>query len=224
MNKSDNINELAKALSAAQIEMSGAYKDSKNPFFKSNYADLKQVMQVFQTYYAPRGLAVSQLVGLGEIETILMHESGQYISTTCLLPLAKQNDPQAMGSSISYMRRYALSAVLGVYQTDDDGEGAMQRKTSQIASRIVPEQPHPEDGDPNAIHPYRIPFGKFKMRTLEEVGPKSLADYIDYLEAQAQKKNAPIVGQVAEFIENAAGFIAAFENNSDWANFSNNKN
>jgi hypothetical protein len=221
MNKSENINELAKALSAAQIEMSGAYKDSKNPFFKSSYADLKQVMQVFQTYYAPKGLAVSQLVGLGEIETILMHESGQYISTICLLPLAKQNDPQAMGISISYMRRYALSAVLGVYQTDDDGEGAMNRKNAQNNSRIIPDQPAADDGDPNALHPYRIPFGKYKMRTLEEVGPKALADYIDYLEQQAQKKNVPIVGQVADFIESAAGYIAALENGSDWASFSN---
>ena len=63
MNKSESIGNLAKALGAAQMEMNGAYKDSKNPFFKSNYADLKQVMQVFQTYYAPKGLAVSQLVG-----------------------------------------------------------------------------------------------------------------------------------------------------------------
>lgn len=151
MNKSESIGELAKALQTSQMAMNGAYKDSKNPFFKSSYADLKQVMQVFQTYYAPNGLAVSQLVGVDCIETILMHESGQWISSSCALPIAKQNDPQAMGSSISYMRRYSLSSILGVYQTDDDGESAMDRPQPVLQSKTFSVPPVTQQNTPDAI-------------------------------------------------------------------------
>ena len=216
MNKSEQINELAKALSGAQVEMNGAYKDSKNPFFKSNYADLKQVMQVFQAYYAPRGLAVTQLVGLGDITTVLIHSSGQYISTTCALPVAKQNDPQSLGSSISYMRRYSLSGLMGLYQTDDDGEAGVGRgpKTETAIKKEVAvkaDQPDPEDGDPSAVTKYIIPFGGYKNRTLEEVGPKDLEKYILGLEERAAKSGAVITGNVKEFIDRASEYIRQWE-------------
>lgn len=212
MNKSESIGNLAKALGAAQMEMNGAYKDSKNPFFKSNYADLKQVMQVFQTYYAPKGLAVSQLVGQDCIETILMHESGQWVSSSCALPVAKQNDPQAMGSSISYMRRYSLSSILGVYQTDDDGESAMDRPQptqSAIAPKIEnkPVQqavaPLPLTGDPGAL---KIGFGKYKGKSVGEVSKQELKDYVLYLEDQSKLKEVPIEGQIKEFVVAARAF------------------
>jgi hypothetical protein len=222
MNKSEQINELAKALSAAQVEMNGAYKDSKNPFFKSNYADLKQVMQVFQSYYAPRGLAVTQLVGIGEITTVLMHSSGQFISTTCSLPVAKQNDPQSLGSSVSYMRRYSLSGLMGLYQTDDDGEAGVGRGPKPEAATkhevaVKPDQPHPEDGNPHAVTKYIIPVGGYKNRTLEEVGPKALEKYILDLEERAARSGATITGNIKEFIDRASEYIKDWErqNNLD---------
>lgn len=212
MNKSEAIGELAKALQTSQMAMNGAYKDSKNPFFKSSYADLKQVMQVFQTYYAPNGLAVSQLVGVDCIETILMHESGQWISSSCALPIAKQNDPQAMGSSISYMRRYSLSSILGVYQTDDDGESAMDRPQhvqSSIAPKIenkpasVGVAPLPLTSDPGAL---KINFGKYKGKAVGEVSKQELRDYVLYLEDQSKLKEVPIEGQIKEFVVAARAF------------------
>ena len=138
----NDINELAKALSLAQIEMNGAFKDAKNPFFKSNYADLKQVMQVFQTYYAPKGLAVAQLVSGKCLKTILMHTSGQSISSEGEIPIAKPNDPQAFGSALTYMRRYTLAAIIGCYQTDDDAELAMGRtEAPKIDSKPITAKP-----------------------------------------------------------------------------------
>ena len=138
----NDINELAKALSLAQIEMNGAFKDAKNPFFKSNYADLKQVMQVFQTYYAPKGLAVAQLVSGKCLKTILMHTSGQSISSEGEIPIAKVNDPQAFGSALTYMRRYTLAAIIGCYQTDDDAELSMGRtEAPKIVSQPIISQP-----------------------------------------------------------------------------------
>ena len=130
MNKSESIKQLAAALNKAQSEMSGAKKLSKNPFFKSKYADLKEVIECVKAPFANNGLSFSQFPissdGFAGVETILMHESGEYISNEFTLKCAK-NDPQGMGSAITYARRYSLQSVAGVPAEDDDGESAMKR-------------------------------------------------------------------------------------------------
>lgn len=112
----ENINELAKALALAQNEIGGAKKDSSNPFFKSKYADLESVWEACRAALTKNGLSISQLVGSDEkglnLTTILLHSSGQTLTTTCSVPIAKQNDPQAAGSAITYFRRYQLVKVI----------------------------------------------------------------------------------------------------------------
>lgn len=132
MNKSENINELAAALSRAQNEMGGAVKDSKNPFFKSNYADLTSVIKAIKQPFVNNGLSYAQFPvtssggnGVG-VKTMLMHLSGQWIEEEFYLPLAKQ-DPQAAGSAITYARRYSLAALAGIPSVDDDSEASMMR-------------------------------------------------------------------------------------------------
>jgi hypothetical protein len=131
MNKSENIAELAKALNKAQGEMSGAKKKSANPFFKSKFADLNSVVDAVRIPFHENGLSYSQFPisqeGMVGVETILMHESGEWLSQQLLLPIVK-NDPQAAGSAITYARRYSLQAVAGIPAEDDDGESAMTRK------------------------------------------------------------------------------------------------
>jgi len=131
MHKSDSIKELAGALSKAQNEMSGAAKDSKNPFFKSSYADLGSVVRAIKESFAANDLSYSQFPlmedGKVGVETILMHSSGEWISSVLLLPVTKQ-DPQAAGSAITYARRYALQAIAGIPSEDDDGNHASQSK------------------------------------------------------------------------------------------------
>ena len=136
MNKSENINELAAALSRAQNEMGGAVKDSKNPFFKSNYADLTSVIKTIKQPFVNNGLSYAQFPvtssggnGVG-VKTILMHLSGQWIEEEFYLPLAKQ-DPQAAGSAITYARRYSLAALAGIPSVDDDSEASMMRGKPQ---------------------------------------------------------------------------------------------
>jgi hypothetical protein len=130
MNKSDQINELATALSKAQAEISGALKDSKNPFFKSNYADLQSVWDACRIPLTKNNLCVMQLSDTIEnsvvVETVLAHSSGQWISSQ-LKMLPEKNTPQAIGSCISYARRYSLASMVGVYQTDDDAEGTKKQ-------------------------------------------------------------------------------------------------
>lgn len=127
MDKSDSIKELATALNKAQDEMGGAVKGAANPFFKSKYADLAAVVQAIKEPFAVNGLSYSQFPiskdGLVGVETILMHKSGEFISSELLLSPTKK-DPQAAGSAITYARRYALQALAGIPSEDDDGNKA----------------------------------------------------------------------------------------------------
>jgi hypothetical protein len=136
MNKSETIASLAAALSKAQAEMSGAKKSAKNPFFKSNYANLEEVINCVKEPFANNGLSFVQFPisgdGLAGVETIIMHESGEFIANEFMLKCAK-NDPQGMGSAITYARRYGLQSACGIPSEDDDGEGAMQRKAPAMS-------------------------------------------------------------------------------------------
>ena len=132
--KSEQINELAAALAKAQAKIRGAVKDSANPFFKSSYADLQSVWDAIREPLAANGLCVIQTTATNaagglELITTLAHASGQWIEGRFpVLPL--KNEPQAVGSAVSYSRRYSLAAIAGVYQTDDDAEQAQARNAS----------------------------------------------------------------------------------------------
>jgi hypothetical protein len=136
MNQSEQINELATALAKCQGEITPAIKDSSNPYFKSKYADLNSVWSVCRQPLSKHGLAVIQTIDKDEsgnliLITTLVHNSGQWIRSKTPIPLMK-SDPQAMGSSITYMRRYSLSAIVGIStDEDDDGEKAMNRNADR---------------------------------------------------------------------------------------------
>lgn len=130
MNKSDSIKSLAIALCKAQGEMSGASKGANNPFFKSKYADLSAVVQAVKEPFANNGLSYVQFPieqgGRIGVETILMHDSGEYLSNEFTVQLSKQ-DAQGAGSAITYCRRYALQSIAGIPSEDDDGNGAQNK-------------------------------------------------------------------------------------------------
>lgn len=133
MLKSEQINELAAALAKAQGQIEGAKKSSSNPFFKSKYADLAECWNTCREALTANGISVIQMPeeinenGRLNITTMLAHSSGQYISSTLTMTVTKL-DPQAIGSAITYGRRYALAAMVGLAQEDDDGEKAMARQ------------------------------------------------------------------------------------------------
>jgi hypothetical protein len=128
--QSEQINELAAALSKAQASITGALKDSANPFFKSKYADLASCWDACRKQLTDNGLAVIQTTdvvdGVVFVKTTLAHSSGQWIVGA--LPVkSKDESPQAQGSGITYARRYALAAMVGLAQIDDDAEAAQGR-------------------------------------------------------------------------------------------------
>jgi hypothetical protein len=126
---SDEIHELATALSKAQGEIEDAAKGAENPYFKSKYADLAAVRGVIREPLAKHGLAIVQnpatVQGGVEVETILLHSSGQFMSSKLFMPVAK-SDAQGIGSAITYARRYSLLSILCLATEDDDGNAAVR--------------------------------------------------------------------------------------------------
>lgn len=146
MHKSEQINELAKALSAAQTEITGATKDSTNPHFKSKYADLAAIWDAVRGPLTKNKLAVTQCVEIQHedrtlqfekvdiLVTTLMHESGQWIESVYPVRPVK-NDPQGFMSALTYARRGALAAITGCPSIDDDGNAASEAASSQHYAR-----------------------------------------------------------------------------------------
>jgi hypothetical protein len=130
MQTSENLNELATALAKAQGEITGALKDSANPFFKSKFADLASCWDACRSALSKNGLAVTQFPQSDPtgtyLVTNLLHSSGQWMRSDMVLQ-PKDETSQAMGSALTYARRYALCAVVGVAQVDDDGNAASGR-------------------------------------------------------------------------------------------------
>jgi len=144
MDKSETITELAKALAKAQGQIKPAIKDSENPHFRSKYADLSSVWDACRKPLTDNGLSVVQMPTDAPtpdsvaLTTLLLHTSGEYISSTVSAPLTKK-DAQAIGSALTYLRRYALSAIIGVVaDDDDDGNAASRPHTNGAASYAAP--------------------------------------------------------------------------------------
>ncbi len=147
--QTESIADLSTALAAAQRMMEGASKDSANPFFKSSYADLASVWNAIREPLAANGLAIMQMPGADgakvTITTLLTHSSGQWVSSD-LTMTAKEDTPQAIGSAITYARRYALQSIAGVAPEDDDGERAQGRQTQP--QQKSPQNQKPQFGKP----------------------------------------------------------------------------
>jgi len=143
MKTSNEINEIAKALCLAQSAMTGAKKDSKNPFFKSNYSDLASVMEAISLPFAANGLCFVQAAEASEqrvsVTTRIIHTSGQWLEATTELPPTKA-DAQGWGSAITYAKRYGLQALCGVPSVDDDGQEAVKRVAAPKVAPINKKQ------------------------------------------------------------------------------------
>ncbi len=136
MEKSESIIELTRALIKVQASVKPAIRDKANPFLKSRYADLSGVWDVCRNLLQENKLAVIQVSGIDAngcyLETVLSHESGEWISGKYPLRPVRVDDPQALGSALTYARRYTLAAVLGIVTEDDDAEGAMDRQAEKV--------------------------------------------------------------------------------------------
>lgn len=148
MKQSESISKLAQALVNAQGELRHAKENAVNPHFKNNYADLSSVIDAIRPAFAKFGLAFVQFETFEapntvSVETVLMHQSGEFISekSGCLAP---KSDPQGIGSAITYLRRYSLAALAGITQADDDGNEQSGQKPEQSKQAPAPKQEQPK--------------------------------------------------------------------------------
>ena len=162
MAHSEQINEIAAALAKAQALIKGAEKDRLNPHFKSQYATLDSVWKACREPLTANGLSVVQTIETGEhgpvMESILLHSSGQWISSTLAIR-GDLDNVQKLGSVLTYLRRYSLSALVGVAPTDDDdgNEAAAGPMHSQRpAQSRPPQRPTPRPQPAQEIGPARI--------------------------------------------------------------------
>jgi len=130
MEKSESIKEIAKALSEFQISVGKVTKDATNPFFRSKYASLENVIDTALVPLNANKLSFAQFPDGDGLYTLVMHESGEWIGAHASLEL-KGHTPQDQGSAITYMRRYALSAALGLATEDDDDGNAASKPVAK---------------------------------------------------------------------------------------------
>jgi hypothetical protein len=167
MTRSESITNLATALARAQSEMPVAVFDATNPFLKSKYASLGAVIQASRPILAKHKLSLVQFPiswggngrngtdgtnGAGGdarppemvgVESILMHESGEFVSERIVIPLTEEKGKtkvQCAGSTLTYLRRYSWAAILGMY-SDEDGDGGSP--VQAFATKAAPMLPPP---------------------------------------------------------------------------------
>lgn len=179
MNKSESIAEIAKALSAFQGEVKQPLKDKDNPFFKSKYVPLENVVEAITEISSKHGLSflqypVSQENKVGVI-TMLMHSSGEFIETDPIFATPSKQDAQGAGSVITYLKRYSLSAVFGITSDqDDDGNNASGLNQQQKPN---PSQSKPTNTEqPNLISDAQVKLVKTKLGIISKAKGQDQAD------------------------------------------------
>jgi hypothetical protein len=147
MKTSESITNIAKALVSFGRAMPKVPKDKINPHFKNKYATLSIMIEKATPHLAANGLAIVQQIDGDCMTTTLMHESGEFITATAAMPCASPSNPQAMGSAITYARRYAYGSILSLdIDDDDDANAATQPPAKPAQPKALPALT-PDDSD-----------------------------------------------------------------------------
>lgn len=157
MNMSESIKNISEALVSAQAEMPPVKFNKVNPFLKNKYADLGAIIETAQPVLAKHGLAVSQLCATtGDsvgVETMLVHKSGEWIASRMEIPLGEEkgkSTAQVAGSIVTYIRRYALASMLGMY-ADEDGDGNGSEPEKAQAKRTPAPKKEAPKAEPDTM-------------------------------------------------------------------------
>lgn len=129
MKTSESILKITPAFLNAQKKIESVVKDQSNPFFKSKYADLSAVIEACKEKLNAEGIAILQPIDGMTVETILVHTSGEWYSSSTPIVSKEQNNPQALGSAITYAKRYGLQSMVLLPAEDDDGNRASGNDT-----------------------------------------------------------------------------------------------
>lgn len=218
MDMSTSITGLAGALAKAQPLIEGAAKDKNNPVFRSKYADLGAVVDAIRPALGQHGLSFIQVIHDAEnavrVETIIMHASGEWISTGCVMVPVSKHDAHGYGSALTYARRYGLSAAFGVAPEDDDGNAAA--KASPALPKSEPELPSYTDEKITAnAETWRESFASGKSNPAAMIAKISSKYTLTDAQREAIKalaiQKAPTFEEIAESLK-MAGDIKTLDN------------
>ena len=199
--RSEDLKELFTALSKAQAEMHTAGLSNTNPFFKSKYADLAEIVKSSRPALTKNGLTVIQQIlpnehGKNVLHTVLGHTSGQWIESRMELRPAK-DDIQGLGSCISYCRRYSYAALVGVIVSDedDDGETAVDRNpkpsikqppVEYISMDQIQMLVHELDGHPDVVSAL---YKSGKVNSFSEIRRENFQAALEFARRNVAVKN-----------------------------------
>ena len=171
LKKSESIQNLSKAMAEFQKAIKQPLKDANNPFFKKPYVPLENVVEAINKTGSPLGISFMQFAssdetGSIEVATLVMHSTGEYIEFPPVRMKPESNKPQAVGSAITYAKRYALSAIFGITSDkDDDGNEATGLNT-QVEQQQAKQQVIQEDAI-GKIEKYWTEFEKLGVDVTE---------------------------------------------------------
>lgn len=197
MKHSETVTKIHSSIVKVQGALEPAPMDSTNPHFRNRYASLNSVVATLRPLLAKNGLSYVQgaLEDSNVLSTLIIHDSGEWIETFVPLVLSKQ-DMQALGSALTYARRYGLCAAFGVISDeDDDGQKASAPQQTQIT--------------PQANGEYVVQFGKFKGMKLDAIPQKDLYDYCTFLKKTSIENGNKLSADASDFIERARKAYAA---------------
>lgn len=136
METSQTIKKIAPALLNAQKEIGCAVKGAENPFYNSKYAELSEVIRACKDALNNNGIFVLQPIVENFVETVLVHESGEWVKCSLEIVSKDKNNPQAVGSAISYARRYGLQSLVFIPSEDDDGNKAVNHEPGEVVAPV----------------------------------------------------------------------------------------
>lgn len=197
MKKSESIKELSTALAKFQGEVTNPLNTATNPFFKSKYAPLNDILALVRPLLSKQGLSVIQTPisseGMIGVTTLLLHESGEYIEFLPVMLNMDKPTAQGAGSAITYARRYAISAILGISSEDDDDGNAVEPKALVKAPVKTPDGKPVETKKDKLLNEL---FSLVKAKKYEK-------NIIPYLEKTYNKKSSKELNEqeVLELIE-----------------------
>lgn len=205
---SPTTDKLDAALAEAQKLIHPAKENAVNPHFRSTYADLASCWEACRPALAATKISLTQWPlhstdGRVHLVTRLAH-AGEWIRCSFSIPAGKQ-DAHGYGSTITYLKRFALCAALGIATEDDDGNGAVETPKAIVKKPSPSPAAKAPKAEPGV---YVITFGKFKGKTLNECSKEELKNYAAWIDGECQKDAKKHTPQVTEFFNEVNAYLA----------------
>lgn len=200
MKTSPTITKISEALLKAQKKIGAAKKEATNPFFRTTYADLGSIMETCKSAINEEGIIILQPITTTTVETILLHSSGEWLASETPIVCKEQNNPQALGSAITYARRYGLQSMLFIPAEDDDANSASP----------APTRPYYSTSEQKVVDPSKIPGVQKGVKATEKqiqlisilLGKKGRTDEELYKKYNVTSKKDLTLTQASQIIDN----------------------